>query len=341
MEIDGRTLDHKTLEHLRITACRRVAEGEQPSAEMRSMGLCRTTIYKWLRVAKGQGVKALASRKAAGPSRRLTAQQRANLKRWIVTKDPRDFGFIEALWSRPIIQSLLLDKFKITLSLSAIGRMLKFMGITPQKPLRRAYERNPAEIKEWVEVRYPKIAAKAKRTGALILFLDEAGFKSDPALGRSFGLKGKTPIVQTSGQRQKVNAVSAVSPLGEFRFALYTCRFNAELFIEILKRFTKGMKRRCYFIVDGHPAHRANAVRDFIKASKGKLELHFLPPYAPDLNPDEFCWGNAKTQGLSKIPLKQNESLKELVRQDLLRIQNDKKLIRSFFKAPSVAYAAH
>ena len=187
MEIDGRTLDHKTLEHLRITACRRVAEGEQPSAVMRSMGLCRTTIYKWLRVAKGQGVKALASRKAAGPSRRLTAQQRANLKRWIVTKDPRDFGFIEALWSRPIIQSLLLDKFKITLSLSAIGRMLKFMGITPQKPLRRAYERNPAEIKEWVEVRYPKIAAKAKRTGALILFLDEAGFKSDPALGRSFG----------------------------------------------------------------------------------------------------------------------------------------------------------
>ena len=340
MKIDGRTLDHGTLEHLRLTACRRVDEGELPSAVIESMGLCRTTIYRWLRAKRQRGEEGLKSRKALGPRRLLGKRKQRILRRWILSRDPRAFGFVEALWSRRIIQALVKMKFHIAMSITAVGELLASLRITPQKPLRRAYERDPQTVKDWQENEYPRIRARAKRRNALIMFLDEAGIQSDAPLGMTWGERGKTPVVQTSGQRQKINAISAVSPTGEFRFAVYSTRFNADLFITILKKFTRNLRRPCYFVVDGHPAHRANRVRDYVVSTKGKIELYFLPPYAPDLNPDEFVWNQIKHHGMSKVPLVKNQSLKKRVVSDLVAIQRNPQLVRAFFKAKSVAYVS-
>jgi transposase len=215
MKIDGRTLDHKTLEHLRTTAVRRVIEdGEAPSAVMESMGLCRTSIYPWLREYQDAGLEALAEKIAQGPEPKLNQRQRQQVKRWIVGRDPRQYGFDYGLWTRRIVQSLIEQKFGLALGLTAVGRLLAGLDITPQKPLRRAYERDPQRIQEWVEQDYPKLRRRAKKYGARIYFLDEAGFRSDPVLGRTYGLKGHTPVVATSGQRQSINAISAVSAKG-------------------------------------------------------------------------------------------------------------------------------
>jgi transposase len=136
----------------------------------------------------------------------------------------------------------------------------------------------------------------------------------------------------------KIKKCCAISSRGDFRYDLYTCRFNAQLFIEILRRFTKGLHRPCLIIVDGHPVHRANVVKDFIAASSGKIEIYFLPPYAPDLNPDEFVWNHVKRHGLSKKPPARNESLTKRVARDLAAIGGSPRLVRSFFRAKSVAY---
>ena len=93
-------------------------------------------------------------------------------------------------------------------------------------------------------------------------------------------------------------------------------------------------------VVDGHPAHKANAIKNYIATLGGKLELHFLPPYAPDLNPDEFVWNYMKNQGVSKKPLKKNESLLKRVEEDLRAIHQNKALVASFFLAESVVYAS-
>lgn len=337
---DGRKLDHKSLETLRLIAVRRVTEdGEKPSEVMRSLGLCRTSIYPWLRQHKKQGQAALLMRKACGPRPKLTPKQCQQVRRWIIGKDPRQYGFHFGLWTRRIVAQLIEEKFGIRLKLTAVGRLLARLEITPQKPLRRAYERDPKAVAQWLEQDYPRLRRRARKHGARIFFLDEAGFSSEPNLGRTYGLKGHTPVVRTTGQRQKVSAISAINAKGAFWSQVYTGMLNAGRFVEFLKAFRRGGRGKVFLVVDGHPSHRAKKVAAYVAATRGELELHFLPPYAPDLNPDEFVWQYAKTNGVAKKPLKQNESLRQRVADDLAALQANAKLVRSFFRAPSVAYA--
>ena len=337
---DGRKLDHKSLETLRLIAVRRVTEdGEQPSEVMRSLGLCRTTIYPWLRAHQKKGPAALLMRKACGPRPKLTEPQRRQVKRWIVGKDPRQYGFAFGLWTRRIVAELIAEKFDLTLELTAVGRLLASLEITPQKPLRRAYERDPKAIAQWLARDYPQLQRRAHRHGAMIFFLDEAGFTSEPGLGRTYGLQGQTPVVRTTGQRQKVNAISALNAKGAFWSAVYTGNFNATRFVGFLKDFRRGRPGKVYLVVDGHPSHRAKRVSEYVQSTRGRLELHFLPPYAPDLNPDEFVWQHTKTNGVAKKPLRKGESLRQRVAQDLAKVKASRKLVRSFFGAASVAYA--
>ena len=340
VKIDGRTLDHKALEHIRILAVKRVVEsGEDPSEVMRTLGLCRTSIYPWLRKFHDEGWEALVGRIAQGPEPKLNEKQRQQVKRWILGKDPRQYGFDFGLWTRRIVQALIEDKMKVNLGLTAVGRLLASLDITPQKPLRRAYERDPVAVDLWVKKTYPTLKQRAKRVGAAIFFLDEAGFQSDPPLGRTYGLKGQTPVVVTSGQRQSINVISAVTARGEFWAATYTGKLNAEAFVAFLQNFMKGRSGKVFLVVDGHPAHKANTVKHYLRTLDGRLALHFLPPYAPDLNPDEFVWSHMKCNGVSKKPLKQNESLRARVEEDISNIKGNRTLVRSFFSAASVVYA--
>jgi transposase len=338
-KIDGRKLDHATSEHLRLMAVRRVVEdGEKPSRVMDSMGLCRTTIYPWLRDYHAEGLDALRSTTSPGPAPKLSERQRQAVRRWIVGKDPRQYGFDFGLWTRQIVADLIRKKFGVSLCLASVGNVLAELDITPQKPLRRAYERDPAAVEAWVKRDYPKLRKRARRLGARIFFLDEAGFTSEPGLGCSWGAKGRTPEVSTTGQRQRVNAISAVNARGAFWSAVYTGKLNAERFVEFLRTFLRG-RGKVFLVVDGHPSHRARRTQAYVQSLAGRLELHFLPPYAPDLNPDEFVWQHAKRNGASKKPLRRDESLRKRVESDLAAIRKDKRLVRSFFHAQSVAYA--
>lgn len=339
-KIDGRTLHHKALEHIRMLAVKRVVEdGEAPSEVMKALGLSRTAIYPWLRKYKDKGMDALVEKIAQGPQPKLTEKQRQQVKRWILGKDPRQYGFDFGLWSRRIVQTLIKERLGVECGLTAVGRLLASLNITPQKPLRRAYERDPAAVALWEKETYPALRKRAKRLGAKIFFSDEAGFQSDPVLGRTYGLKGKTPVVITSGQRQSLNVISAINARGEFWAVTYSGKLNAESFVAFLGDFMNTQSGKIFLVVDGHPAHKANLVKSYIQSLKGRLELHFLPPYAPDLNPDEFVWSYMKNNGVSKKPLKKNESLQSRINQDLNSIKENRKLVQSFFHAASVLYA--
>lgn len=340
-KIDNRSLDHKVLEHMRLLAVERVLAGEKPSRVAKSFGIYRTSIYKWLRAHRKRGRDALKSTTAKGPTPKLTEVQKRKVRRWIVGKDPRQYGFDFGLWTRSIIAAMIQDRFDVSLTLPSIGRLLTSLDITPQKPLRRAYERDEKEVRRWKEDKYPALRKRAKQRGADIFFLDEAGVRSDSPLGRSYGLKGKTPVVKTSGQRQRISAISAVNAKGAFWYKVYGGTLGAAFFIVMLKDLMKGRKKPVLLVVDGLPAHKAKSVAKHVQSTKGRLELHFLPPYAPDLNPDEFAWSHLKQNGTSKKPLRKNEALRQRVEQDLAKIKQDRRLVRSFFMAPSVSYAIY
>src|ERR1022692_3313711 len=241
----------------KLAVTRVIEDGEAPSEVMKSLGLCRTAIYPWLRKYEVSGMEALVEKIASGPESLFNEKQRQQVRKWILGKDPRQYGFDYGLWSRRIVQALIKERMDIECGLTAVGRLLASLNITPQKPLRRAYERDPEAVALWERETYPKLRKRAKRLGASIFFSDEAGFQSDPVLGRTYGLKGQTPVVVTSGQRQSINAISAVNAKGEFWYDLYTGKLNAAWFLEFLRDFIKGRRKPVFLVVDGHPSHTA------------------------------------------------------------------------------------
>lgn len=340
MKYDARKLSTDEQALLRRIAVQRVLSGDSAAQVSREYGLGGKTIFTWLRTARERGLDGLAPIPRSGRNRKLSAMEEQEVKRWVVGGDPRQFGFDFGLWTRQIVADLIADKFSITVSVTAVGKLLHRLGITPQKPLRRAYERDEKAVKKWQKIAYPQIVKEAKKQGAELFWLDEAAIRSDDPLQRTWGLKGKTPVVKTSGKRQAINAISALSNKGGFWYHLYAGKFNSDKFIECLQDFMKYRKKPVFMIMDGHPVHKSKKVREYIVSLKGRLSIYLLPPYAPDLNPDELVWNQMRHIGTSKKPLKQGESLKQRAANDLLSIKNNIPLLKSFFQHPTVSFAA-
>jgi transposase len=342
MKRDGRSFDHQTLEQIRLMAVERVREGESAADVIAAYGFNRTTIYKWLKTAlqPGVGIKALRSTKATGRPRSLTPTQERKVFRWINGRDPRQYGLDFGLWTRAVVAELIEQKFGVRLGVSAVGELLAKLGLTPQKPLQRAYQRDPDAIERWQRETYPAIAKRAKAEGADILFWDESGFRADTVHGKTWGVRGQTPVVHRPGQRQSISAASAVNANGAFWFCTYDGALNGEGFIELLQQLMKYRRKPVHLVLDSLPAHKKVIVRDYVAATEGRLTMHFLPGYAPDLNPDELVWSHVKRTGTARRPLQQGEKLREKIEEQLAKLQQMPHLVRSFFHAPSVAYIA-
>ena len=340
MQRDGRSFDHRTLEAIRLMAIERVREGERPSAVIASYGFCRTTIYKWLRAAKapGVGTRALRSRRGTGRPRSLTRRQERQVFRWVNGRDPRQCGLDFGLWTRMVVAELIEQKFGIRLGQTAVGALLARLGLTPQKPLQRAYQRDPQAVEAWRRERYPAIAQQARADGGEVFFWDESGFRADAVHGRTWGKKGQTPVVERPGQRQTISAASAVNAKGGFWYCTYEGGLTAELFVHLLRQLMRHRVRPVHLVVDGLPAHKTRLVKDYVASTEGRLTLHFLPGYAPDLNPDELVWSHVKRTGVARKPLRKGEKLREKIDAQLAAIKRAPALVRSFFRAPSVAY---
>jgi len=340
MKRDGRSLDRQTQEAIRLMAIERIREGERPAEVIEAYGFNRTTIYKWINAAfrRGVGIKALRSTKATGRPRSLTPRQEQQVFRWINGRDPRQYGLDFGLWTRAVVAELIEKKFGVNLGLTAVGELLARLGLTPQKPLQRAYQRDPQAIERWQRETYPAIARQAKAEGAEVFFWDESGFRADTVHGKTWGVRGQTPVVERPGQRQSVSAASAVTAQGAFWFCVYEGALNGELFVELLKKMMHRRRKPVHLILDSLPAHKRAIVSEYVASTEGRLTLHFLPGYAPDLNPDELVWSHVKRTGTARRPLQKGETLREKIEEQLAKIQKLPSLIRSFFKTPSVAY---
>lgn len=323
-----------------MRAVARVQAGESPEVVIRSLGFARRVIYDWLSRYSAGGWDALKVRKAPGRKAKLTGSQMKWVYKSVIEGDPRQYKFTFALWTREIIRELIKDKFKIELGLSSVTRLLKQLGLSCQRPMFRAWEQNAEQVQNWLKKVFPKIRAKAKKEGAIVYFGDEAGIRSDHHAGTTWAKKGETPIVRTTGQRFSVNMISAVSAQGEMRFMVTTESVNAGVFITFLKRLMAGMNRTVYLVIDGHPSHRAKKVKEFVAEQNGKLELFFLPPYSPELNPDEYVWNDVKNNLIGRRGVESRSELRFRATQALKQVQRNKDKVRSFFAASDTRYAA-
>lgn len=337
-ENDGRKLDHKTLEALRLRAVEQVNSGAHPEQVAEGLGLHRKTVYGWLAKYRDGGRGALLAKPVPGRPPRLPALQMRTLWTLIVGTDPRQMQFDFALWTRAMVRELIRREFGVGLSEVSVGRLLAKMGLSPQRPLYRAYQQNPEAVERWKTEEYPAIAARAAAEGATIYFADEAGIRSDHHAGTTWAPVGQTPVVKVTGARFSVNMISAVTAKGALRFAVFEGTTTATSFITFCKRLVLDAPGPVYLIVDGHPCHRAKIVQEYVDSTGGKLKLFRLPGYSPELNPDEWVWKNVKNDRIAKAGVTSKDDLKAKAVGALRRLQKLPRLIRGFFADPHLRY---
>ena len=335
-ELDGRKLDHKTLEELRIRAVKRVEAGESPEAVIKTLGFSRARIYEWLTRYREHGIEGLRSRPATGRPPRLTGSQMQKIYRLVVGNNPRQLRFEFALWTRAMVRDLIRQEFDVRLSEVSVGRLLDKLGLSPQRPVRRAYQQDQSLVIDWVSKEFPAIKKMAKAEQATIYFGDEASVRSDYHSGTTWAPRGKTPVVTTTGARFKVNLISAISTRGALHFMATEKNFTAEVFCEFLRRLIDNVTHPVYLIVDRHSVHRSAEVQKFVASTEGKLKLFYLPPYSPELNPDELVWNYLKNHKIGRQSLANLGDLKARVMYILSSLAALPEKVVSFFRHPII-----
>jgi transposase len=337
-EDDGRKLDHKTLEQLRIRAVRQIEQGAHPEDIAQALGMTRAAVYSWLAKYRQGGLEALRAKQVPGRPPTLSGAQLARLYQLVVGNDPRQLRFTFALWTRAMIRELIRREFGVRLSEVSVGRLLRKLGLSPQRPLYRAYQQNPEAVARWKAEIYPQIRAEAAATGGTVYFADEAGVRSDHHAGTTWAPVGKTPVVAATGDRFAVNLISAVSAKGALRFAAYEGNLNAVVFLDFCRRLLADATGPVFLVLDGHPVHRSNAVKQFAAASGGRLGLCFLPGYSPELNPDEWVWKHVKHDRIGRVGVSSPDELKAKALAALHRLQKLPHIVQGFFRDQNLRY---
>ena len=341
---DLRSLAPSAQEALRRRVVAALHGGMKQIEAARLFGVSRAALNNWLRAWREGGEAALAARRRGRPPgrTRLAPWQAAVVVNLITDRTPDQLKLPFVLWTREAVADLVRERFGIKISVWTAGRYLKRWGFTPQKPVRRAWERNNAAVRRWLKVQYPRIRREAKREGAEIHWGDEMGLRSDHQAGRSYSPKGKTPVIAGAGQRFGCNVISSVTNRGSLRFMVFKRRFTAKVFIEFLKRLVRSAQGKVYLIVDGHPVHKSKAIQRWLDQPnhREKIRMFILPAYSPDLNPDEFLNHDVKQNAVGRRRARDREDLMADVRGYLRGTQKRPDIARNYFRAPSVQYAA-
>lgn len=339
--LDTRCLSPAAQQELRQRVIRAVAAGMSQAQAARVFAVSRRSVNGWYRLWQQGGWQALQSRPRGRPQvLSLKPYQAATIVRLITDRCPDQLKLPFALWTREAVQALIAQRYGLHLSVWTVGRYLRRWGFTPQKPLRRAYERDPEAVRRWLKRQYPAIRALAHREGATIFWGDETGMRSDHQAGRSWSRRGQTPVIAGTGKRFRCHLISAITNRGKLAFMIFDRRFTAAVFVKFLRRLIRQARCKVFLIVDEHPVHRAVRVKRWVAQHRRDIRLFFLPGYSPELNPDELLNQDVKTNAVGRKRPRDKGELIRNVRQYLWSTQRRPEKVRNYFHHPNVRYAA-
>lgn len=340
--MDRRSSSPEVLAELRERAVslKKAGKTHQEIASILNIGHSTSRLYWKLYKAGGDEAIKLAKRgRPTGTRCKLDPKQQRKIQRLITDKTPDQLKMPFALWTREAVGELIFEKFGIRLPVRTLGEYLKRWGFTPQKPKRRDYAQQPEQVQKWLDEQYPALEKRAKAEGAEIYWGDETGVSNQDQRGRSYAPKGKTPVRQAFAKKVSSSMISAITNRGQVRFMLYRKSMTAGLFIEFLKRLVRSSKKKVFLIVDNLRAHRAKKVTQWLEANHERIEVHYLPAYSPDLNPDEYLNNTLKKQLSSEPPVDSIEKQQYQIRRKMQSNQKRPSFIAKLFHAPAVQYA--
>jgi len=340
---DGRYLSPDAKEAIRLRAVHAVrVEGRKQVEVIRTMGVSKTALYEWLCAYDSGGESAIKARKVGRKPghTRLNKRQQNSIRKAVMDKHPDQLKLPFVMWNRAAVQRLIAKRYGVTLSLRAVGNYLQRWGMTPQKPLKRAYEKCGEAVEHWLAVTYPKIKKQAQKQRATIYWGDQMGLRSDHTAGRSYSPKGKTPVMTTTGKRFSCSMMSAVTNAGNLSFMTFRGRFNADVLIGYLRRLVKHAGRKVLLILDGHPVHKSRKVKAWLEKHAKQIEVFLLPGYSPELNPDEYLNQDVKANVFKHERPLNAEHMQGLLSKAMRQRQRKPEKVMGYFQHPDVRYAA-
>jgi transposase len=342
---DGRKLSKTALEERRRIIIRMKENGSSPTEIVAATGCSRQTIYPlWNKWKKSKNKERTIAVKTCGRpfgyGRTLTNTREKEIQRAITDKYPDQVKLDFALWTREAVKLMIRQKYGIDMPIRTVGEYLKRWEYTPQRPVRYAYERDGEKVREWLETTYPAIKKQAKGEKADIYWGDETTVKACDVRGRGYAPRGETPVVHRTEKKENVSMVSAITNRGKIYWKLHEGSINAEKFKEFVERLVQGKKRKVYLILDNAKPHHSRILTGWVEENKKRVALFYLPPYSPDLNPDEHVNADVKYGVGSKMPKKTKEGLREATEEHMNMLRKRPKRIKRYFLDPAIAYAA-
>lgn len=338
---DARSLPAIAQEDLRLKATQAVRDGKTQVEIAKLFGVTRQAVGKWVKAYRAGGAKTLKATPRGRPKGgTLRPWQAAQIVRTVMARLPEQLHLPFSLWTREAVAQLIERRFGLRLSRWTVGRSLARWGLTPQKPVRQAFEQKPEEVQRWLERQYPAIRRRATREKAEIYGGDEMGLRSASAAGRSYGRRGKTPVIPGTGQRFGCNLISAISNRGRLYFMVFKNRFHEDVFLDFLGRLVRQVRRRIFLMVDAHPVHRSGKVEAWAQKNSHRLCLFFLPAYSPELNPDEMLNQDVKSNAVGRQRPRTQRELITNVRGYLRSRQRQPHIVKKYFQEKTVRYAA-
>lgn len=338
--LDARLLHPVIQRKLRHSAVDLYLSGKNPTDISTHLGVSRQSVYNWIKAHSKSGKQGLKIHKRGRPKgTQVQPWQAAQIVNLIKHYCPDELSMPFYLWTRESVGLLIQEKFSIKLSKWTVGRYLVKWGLSPQKPARRAIEQNPKAIEHWFKVEYPIIQKIAKKEKATIFWGDEMGLRSDHNVGRTYGLKGRTPIVKRTGNRFSCNMISTITNLGKLSFMVFDENFSEDVFLKFLKRSIRQSDRKMFLIVDNHRSHKSKKVKTWLRSNEEKIRIYYLPSYCPELNPDEFLNQDVKSH-LGKQRLHTKSEMLKTLNSHLKMRQKQPDVIQNFIRGCNSRYAA-
>ena len=338
---DARSISPEAQEALRKRAVQAILIGMKQTTAARTFGVARGTVARWMGQYRQGGETALGQRpQGRPPAPKLTGGQEAAVVALIEAHSPDQLGLPTSLWTRETVGILIKKRFGLALWVWRVGRVFEALGPDSPETGPPGLRTGPAAVRRWLEKEYPDIRKQAKTEGAEIHWGDEMGVRWDHQAGRTWGRKGKTPVVQGTGQRFRCNVISTLTNQGVLRFWVFQENFNGEVFIDFLRRLIRDRGRKVYLIVDRHPVHISRKVRGWVERHRAEIRRIYLPPYSPELNPGEFLNQDIKTNAAGRWRPSTKGKMMGNLRSYLRSTQKCQDVVRRFFRAPPVRYAA-
>lgn len=321
----------------RIRAIQLLAQGYGRAEVARILQVAESSVYAWQKAYRDGGLAALSTKIASGRKPLLGDEEMLKLAR-MLRMNPRQLEFDFGLWTRRRVRELVRREFGVDYSEQNIGRILKMLGFSPQRPSYQALQRDEAKRAQWMEGDFPAIRKRAKDEGAQIFFADEAACRNDYQSGTTWAPVGETPVVNYTAKRENIGMISAISMRGAMHWRIFEGPMNSERFIGFLKDLIADVKGKIFLIVDNVRYHKSAETRKWAEQHRNRIELFYLPPYSPDLNPDEWVWKNVKNDGIARTVPTREGQLFEIAEKALRMLWAAPSKIRSFFTDPHLRY---